>query len=250
VGGPHTALLLPTPSSAPYPLPPSLPRRLWQAVDAALLHPASSGGASPAARQAAQAVVEELEELALELALGSGCLSGAEAALVLQLSERYSGAAAAAGPAAAAAGPGQGGAAAGPEQGGAAAGPGQGGAAAVEPPAGSAAPASPAAPDNGPGNSSSSSAEPQGAAGSSAGRSTPAAAAAAAAAAGPRRGGRPPKCCAACGTTRCTRFKLCGRCRAAVYCSKECQAAAWPQHWRQCVPLPAQGEAAGAAMGD
>jgi hypothetical protein len=29
-------------------------------------------------------------------------------------------------------------------------------------------------------------------------------------------------------------FKVCGRCRSAVYCSRECQLSAWPEHKKTC----------------
>jgi hypothetical protein len=38
-------------------------------------------------------------------------------------------------------------------------------------------------------------------------------------------------------------FKHCSKCRTAVYCSRECQLAAWPSHKRDCKRLAAEREA-------
>ena len=51
-----------------------------------------------------------------------------------------------------------------------------------------------------------------------------------------------PPACSACGRQDGPRKPLrrCGKCTAVWYCSRECQAGAWPQHRRQCVPSKKQ----------
>ena len=41
------------------------------------------------------------------------------------------------------------------------------------------------------------------------------------------------KTCANCGIKR-EKMQKCGRCKKAHYCSKECQAQAWPEHKKAC----------------
>jgi hypothetical protein len=38
-------------------------------------------------------------------------------------------------------------------------------------------------------------------------------------------------------------FKTCARCHSVVYCSRDCQLAAWPSHKRDCKRLAAEREA-------
>jgi hypothetical protein len=43
--------------------------------------------------------------------------------------------------------------------------------------------------------------------------------------------------CWNCGKRSASRIRRCGRCRTAVYCDRECQLAAWPEHKKECIEI-------------